>query len=102
MDIDFEIQAAIERVHALVDNRHARARAELRAMCEASRRSIGQRFRFVIPEALRRLHQRVPEADPADVSVVTRLSRERAVQLYLQESEEGAGNGRDGHPDGRR
>lgn len=101
MDIDFEIQAARERVHALIDNRHARSRAELRAMCEASRRSIGQRFRFVMPLPLRMFHMVAAHCRGVDDRVIRAAMEEQNLQDYLRESAEGA-HGRDGHPDGRR
>lgn len=101
MDIDFEIQAALERVHALIDNRHARARAELRAMCEASRRSIGQRFRYVIPQALQEFLAVARHAARIDDWVIRAAIEDENVHTYLLDSREEA-HGRDGHPDGRR
>lgn len=101
MDIDIEIQAAIERVHALVDNRHARARAELRAMCEASRRSIGQRFRYVMPEALSSYRAVALHCRAVSDRVLRAAMEEQNLQDYLRESAEEA-HGRDGHPDGSR
>lgn len=100
MDIDAMVEQARERVHLLIDNRHARARAELQAMVEASRRSIGQRFRFVIPAALRRFRMRNAYAagltDPDLRMNVDAVN----LELYLQQSSEEA-HGR-GHPDGSR
>ena len=45
MDLDAQVQEAVERVHWHVDTWDIKARAETAAMAESARRSIGQRFR---------------------------------------------------------